>query len=316
MLCVQVAKLFLAKRIPLENDLFRSNVTADEEFVPHHNPNASGKQEAFETDVENVYFIVGAMSFLGSILQIIGWLQSGCKFGHWTQDTEKEDQALSDSLESGWFRKLPKFHLFLASFLLCLYVFIFCVIGSNFVSFAVIFTVHTLNWAKIDGSNLVTVVFVSEIVCKSVSIVCSKFVHVHKLMIVSTLLCLGGTLLMMLCLHMTSFSLWIGASLLGLGFGNMLANSLNAGKQLTSQTGVMVSFILTSGFSGLMVAPLVTGYLYDNVDPMWFLYLGVTCSCLSLLLLVAYLAVLRCNQKGNRVEQERDIPQENQTSEV
>ncbi len=311
--CVQVAKLFLTEIEPQLDDLLTANTTTEGKLVFYHHANVTDVERTFESDVENVYFIVGALSIMGTIMQIILWLYSGCLLSHWSQDTDWSAQT--SSLKNAQCYKLSKQHLLAASFLLCFYVFVSIIIGSNFVSFGIIFTANTLKWTKSAGSNLVTVVFVSELVSKCVSIVCTKFVHVNKLMIASTFLCLGGTLFMTLCLHMTSFSLWIGASLLGLGFGNMLANSLNTGKQLTSQTGVMVSFILTSGFSGQMVAPLVTGYLMDNVDVMWFLYLGVVCSCFGLLLLVSYL-VLLCSQKDDSLEQECDVPLEIKTPEA
>ncbi len=314
-LSIQVAKLFLAEREPpLENDFLEANITAEVEFVPHIHPNVTDSQETFESDVENAYFVVGAFAITGTVLHVLSWLHSGCKFRHYIPDTEGEDTvAPSQNLE---LYKLTKGNLFLVSFLLCLFVFVCFSMGVNFISFGIMFTVNARNWRKNDASNLITVEFISELVSRCLSIVFAKIVHVHKMMIASTLFCLGGTLFMALTLNVTPLSLWIGASLLGLGIGNMQANSLNAGKRLTSQAGVIVSFVLASGYVSEMVAPLVMGYLFDHVDSMWFLYLGALSSVCMLLLLVAYIVVLSRNDTNRSVEQECDVPLDNKTSEV
>ncbi len=314
MLSAQVGKLFLAERVPhLKNDFSTTNISGEYEFEQGNSNTTVETQTPFHSDVEYAYFIFGALSVLGGVVHVFGWFHSGCKFSHWNQNTEGEAQSTtSQNLQ---IYNLTKFNFVIASCLLCIFVFVCVINGTNFAGFIIIFAVDTLNWTKIDASNLITVVFVSDIVSKSVSIVCAKFVHVHKLMIVGSLLCVGGTLLMTLLLNITTFCLWTGAALLGLGIGNMVANSLNAGKRLTSQAGVIVSFILTSGYTGQIVAPLLTGFLLDNVGVMWFLYLSVVCSGVSFLLLVAYLVVL-CNQRKESVKQECDVPLENKTSDV
>ncbi len=317
MFCVQVAKLFSAQRRPqLENNIFAANTTVKQEFVLHKHLNASGMQIPIQSDIEYAYFIDGALAFIGTVLQILSWFYSGCKFSHWIQHTEEDVQ--SSTSQKLQIYRLSKFSFSVASILLCIFVFFALTNGASFVCFGIIFAVKTLNWTKSDASNLITVVFVSELVSKCVSIFCAKFVHVHKLMIIATLMCLGGTLFVTFAWKAIPLSLWIGASLLGLGFGNMEANSLNEGKRLTSQAGIIVSLITASAYTGQIVAPLVTGYLHDNVDPMWFLYVSVVYSASMLVHLVGFLAVLMCNQNNKKddcVEQECDLPLENELSE-
>ncbi len=121
---------------------------------------------------------------------------------------------------------------------------------------------------------------------------------------------------MTITLKVTPLSLWIGALLLGFGIGNMIANSLNSAKRLVSQPATVVSLILASIYTGKIVAPLILGYLLDNLDPMWFLYLCVLYSGCMLLLLIAFQVTLFCNQRGQRLVQECNERLENQMSEL
>ncbi len=59
-----------------------------------------------------------------------------------------------------------------------------------------------------------------------------------------------------------------------------------------------------------MLAPQLVGYLYDNVDPRWFLYLGVVSSGGVLLFAAVFQIVLLCWKKFNcdGVEQKCEIP--------
>ncbi len=89
-----------------------------------------------------------------------------------------------------------------------------------------------------------------------------------------------------------------------------MANTLNAAKRLTSRTGV-ISFILASKYTSRMAAPLLIGFLFDYVDPMWNLYLSMVCSSCMLVLLLVFFVVLLCSKKTESVRpQACDIPLE------
>ncbi len=307
-MCVQVTKLFLAEEAPdKENNLLRTNFTANEEFTSHAYPNTTAMQTTFQSDVENVFFIFGGLSIVGTALQIVCWLHSGCKWSHRVQVTEAEVQSPSSG--GGLLHGNNKQILLIALFLLCLTALIGKAIDENFASLIITFAVNTLDWKKSDASNLATLFWASFVMSRCVSVLLAKFLQAEKLMILCAFVGFGGTLFMTFTLTATQLSLWVGVLFLGLGIGNVIPNTLNAGKRLTSQTGVFSSFILANAYTGKIVAPLLVGYLFDNVDPMWFLYLGVVYSSGLVVLSVVFQILLKCCvQPVPGPQQECDVP--------
>ncbi len=313
MLCVQISKQFLARRdqitlisLPKVNGSAVESNTKSTDFPTPTDQNFTRTPNNFGSDIQNVFFIVGACCFIGSVMLLASWIFYDCKLSHFEKDTEEETQNQSSGSKSNSHGR-GKIYLFFASFILCLTSFLAFANEENFSAFGITFAVNSLSWATGDGSNLVTVFWASTLVCRCVSIVFAKFVKVNKFMIVSTLIGLMGTALMASMVEIIPISLWIGACLLGLGNSNTVGNALNAGKRLTSQTGIISSFISASSFTGKIVAPFLLGQLFDLVDPMWFLYLGVVYSSGMFLLSITFLFVQLCNGKQETMEPESDI---------
>ncbi len=314
-LCVQVSKQFLADRVPptSRDSLFETNHTNVSAFESPDTTNttdtAPGLSSSFESDIEKAYFIFGASCIVGTVIQILSWCHSGCKLSQVLQVTEGEAQ--SPSAHNSNFHGHSKMFVFGLSFLLCLVSFLGFANGEMFGAFGITFTVNCLDWSPSDASNLITLYLISTLVCICVSILLSKFVQVNILMIVGILIGFSATILMTSLVTVTKFSLWIGACLLGLGLGNILPNTLNAGKRLTDQSSIISSVIFAGAYTGRIVAPQVIGYLLDHEDPMWFLYLGVVYSGGMLVLSVVFQIVLRCNRNfENMGQQECDVPLE------
>lgn len=324
-LCVQVSKQFLAERVNTETGVeIPMNFTAEyyarnsSAPAPSVLDNATETSNSFHSEVENVFYIIAAISCFGAAMQMTCWFHSGCSLSH-LQNTRGEKQPTA--LQISHAQTMSRSYLLVASVLLCCVAFLGSSSEDNFSAFGITFTVNVLEWTKSDASNLITVFWLSTLMSRIVTIVFVKLVQVqvYNVMFASTLVGLGGTLLMTVALKVTTLSLWIGASLLGLGIGNMLANTLNAGKWLTSQTGVISSVIFASAYTGKIVAPLLIGYLLDHVDPMWFLYLGVVFSSGVLVLLVVFQGVqMYGGRKCEGARQECDVPLEKtqQTHEV
>ncbi len=309
MACVQLSKLFLAERFPM-NNWKTTNLPPENQSEQHFHPNMTNlthTQTYFESDVEIVYFVVGALSVVGSAMQILNFLQSGCRLSHLDQNTEETSLPV---LHGEHMHMLTKFNLFFASILLFLITFFGITNEESFICFGLTFAIYTMEWTSNDASNYITVFFISELLSLCLSIIFTKYIHVHKLLLLSIFSGLAGTLFMTLALKATSFSLWIGACLLGFGTGNLVANTLNTGRRLTNHTG-FISFILASSYTGRMVAPILIGYLYEHVDPMWYLYLGVACFSGMLVLFLAFHLVLWCSRQFVSVQQQEcDVPLE------
>ncbi len=311
-MCVQVAKPFLADRpgSGLNDSIIETNVTRDVPVFVNTTNTAQNLFDSFESDIQSAYFILGAFCVVGVTVQILCWIYCGCKLNYWLKGPGGEG-VKPPSQQNSQFYMHNKCSLIVASFLLCFVTLFGFAHDEVFRPFAISFTVNTLDWETNDASNLVTLYLVFSLVCVCTSIVLSKFVQVNILMIGSILIELTGTILMASMIMVTEYSLWIGACLLGLGLGNVLPNTLNAGKRLTRQPSMILSLIFAGAYAGRIVTPQVTGYVLDNEDPLWFLYLGVVCSSGMLVLSVVFQILLLCSRKFENVEQpETDFPLE------
>ncbi len=310
MISFQIAKPFLADRLPTGTSWFVTNTTEQSntnamDTVTSSLKNITNMPTNFQSDVENVYFIVGACCIVGTLLLLVSWLCSSCKLNHSLQGQTKDQSGQRSRSQAR-----SKCYLLVTSLILCFISFLGFANEQTFSAFGILFTVNFLDWTTDDGSNLVTVFLASTLVCRCMSIVFAKFIKVNKLLIASTFIALLGTVLMTSLIKLTPFSLWIGACIFGLGNGNSVANSLNAGKRLTKQTGIISSLILTSAYIGEIMAPQVVGYLFDNVDPMWFLYLGVVYSGSMLLLSIVFQIIQFCTGEKKGVVPECVVPLE------
>ncbi len=291
-LCVQVAKQFLACR-PTDSILFKTN-SSENVFGLYNSTNVPDMVHevpiSFQSDYEIAYYILGAFCIVGAVVQIVSWVHSGNKLCHLLPGQEGKIQ--SPSLQSSQLYEHNQGFFVAASFILCFIAFLGSAIDETFGAFGMSFTVHGLDWTTSDASNLITVYSVSLFVCNCVSIIASQFVQVNVMMIVSIVIGVSGAILMASVVNTTELSLWIGASLLGLGFGNYVANTLNASMRLTEQSSIISSVIFSSIFVCRIVAPQVIGYLLDHEDPMWFLYLVVVYTSLALMMSVLFPIVL------------------------
>ncbi len=207
---VQLTKMFLAERGSQQDTTWhRINFTMEEKELNYFDErNTTDSQKQFQSDVENVFFIAGVLSVVGSMMQFLSWFHSGCKLSHWPQAIERE--ATSPSVQSQNICRCTQCNLLLALFLLCLITCLGVTNEESFTSFGITFAVNILDWTESDATNLVTVFFVSELMSLCMSIVLAKFVDAHKLLGFSILTSFGGALIMMLTLKVASFSLWMG----------------------------------------------------------------------------------------------------------
>ncbi len=313
----QVSKLFLADRITAEftnNTLLETNFTSGENLVPSIQTNETVMSSSFESDVENVYFILGSCCMVGMIMHMVCWLHSGCILSH---SFKKQKQTPTPSEQSPQHQKRNKLALVVACCLLVCFAFFLFAMDITFGGFGISFAVNILGWRTKDASNLMTLYIAVMMVSCIVTIFLAKYFQAKSLMIVSALCCLAGNIFMASIMKVTQISLWIGACLVGFGFGNALANALNAGNKLTGKASIISSVVNAGAYSGNIVGPQVIGYLLDHEDPMWFLYICVVYSSVMLVFSLVFWFVLPCCGKvGNAEQQDCAVPPKNMKTET
>ncbi len=316
----QVIKHFLAEKEPIsqhQNEENR-NISIEVQVQQPWNEsltyqNATEEPISFDSDVQQMFIIQGVMFLIAALLHVLCLLFSGCKLEY---IIDKDVQEKTKASVGGPLQKNNKPYLFFSISLLCLLTF-FSAAEHVFISLIVPFSIKLLDWTRSYASNLISLFWAFLMVSQLATILLLKFFQMKTLLVVSLLLTLFSPLFMICTVKVTSVSLWIGTIVLALGIGNSIGAVISVGKTVTSYTGVLTSLIYATISGAFALTPYFCGYILDNWDPMWFLYICVifaSCALVSvvLFLTVQHLCSPRDEQNGEKEEEEEmnDLNQE------
>ncbi len=249
---------------------------------------------SFQSQVQQVFFIQGVLYTIASLLHVLCLLLSRCKLRH-IVNTEVQVQVKEST---GTTHK--KSFQFVLILLLCFIIF-FSGAEQIFINLVVPFSMKLLDWTKSYASNLISLFWISLMVSQLATMILLKFFQMRTLFITSILLSFFSPVFVAFTVKLTPASLWIGTIILGLGIGNLEGAAISIGNNITSHTGVLTSLLYASLFGAFILTPYVGGYLLDNWDPMWFLFVCLAYSSLTVVCLVVFLAVQHfCRPRDER----------------
>ncbi|CAL1540763.1 unnamed protein product [Lymnaea stagnalis] len=217
------------------------------------------------TNVHYAFLIGGVISILISLHYVV------------TIFCEKKSKSSSDThTQSVHDRKLPRpLYVFLI-LVLCFFYLVYCCVEDTFASFLMTFVVTEYDSvSKSEGAYITTFYWGSFAVGRFLSIFVSKYITAMKVVFIYTLFMIvafAGFTISATFGHiglLTTFSCMAGLSLSAVfaaGFSWTEA-------ELLKVTGWVSSFILIGSSIGMMINPLIIGYLMENVSNMWFCYI-------------------------------------------
>ncbi len=307
----QVVKHFLGEGDPSASNIVpsQSNTSVENQkelslTVPPGHPNST-ESISFQSNIQQVFLIEGVLFLVAALLHVLCVLFSGCKLQH---IIDKEVQVKVDSSKGTSYQKPRCFHLFVSIMLLCFLTFFGSAAEYSFAALVVPFCVKMLNWTKSYASNLISLFWAFFMVSQLATAILSKFLQMKIIMVASIALAFFSPIFVTFTVQLTSASLWLGTVILALGVGNLLGAVISMGKNITSRTGILSSLVFASTFGARMSAPILAGYVLDNLDPMWFLYICIMYSSSAVISLALYLTVQFCCSPQN--EQKKDVEEE------
>lgn len=253
------------------------------------------------TNVHFAFLIGGILSLLISVPFII------------MSFTEKKSKSSSGAyIQSVHDRKLP-FPLYVCLILvLCFFYLVYCCVEDTFASFLMTFVVtEYYSVSKSDGAYITTFYWASFAAGRFLSIFVLKYLTAVKVVFIYTLFMIvayGGFTISAYFGHIDMikvFSCMAGLSMSAVfaaGFSWMEA-------ELLKVTGWVSSFILIGSSIGMMINPLIIGYLMKNVSNMWFCYILLTESLLLCCVFLFLLSLNRCyiNKRFGTIGEGRSI---------
>ncbi|XP_052792146.1 sodium-dependent glucose transporter 1-like [Mya arenaria] len=146
-----------------------------------------------------------------------------------------------------------------------------------FPSFLVTFTLEQLGWTQQEASTLTSVYFGTYGLANFAGVFLLTYITSTKLKafsyISSTIVLLG---LLLSVIFKQNILVWVTIAASGVTMSSILPTLFTwTQEHVTPITSRMASGLLISGSVGVMVNPLVLGYMMDIYSPMWFLYLSL-----------------------------------------
>ncbi|XP_060065960.1 sodium-dependent glucose transporter 1-like [Ylistrum balloti] len=154
-----------------------------------------------------------------------------------------------------------------------------------FIAYLTIFCVQYLQWSITSGALLTSVVMFATLGGRCVGIF---MVHLMKsyttLLFAVTLYAFGFVCLTTSAHLLADLGVWISVFIIGLPVGVIWPSALSwINSYLISVGGKVSSYLLVTGYLGPLLCPSLLGYLMQNVSLLWFCYLCVILSALSVL---------------------------------
>ncbi|XP_045168516.2 sodium-dependent glucose transporter 1A-like isoform X1 [Mercenaria mercenaria] len=197
--------------------------------------------------------------------------------------------------------------------LLSLFMMIYCAVEDTFSSFLATFCISYFGWGKDISSYATSVFWFAFAVGRFLAIfIVKRFKPVNLLMIYCISLIIAFLGILTACFTSTTSLLWVSISLAGFSMSLIFPSVYSWTEESILQvTGKISSLFVIAGSIGLIINPIVLGYLMDNMTPMWFVYLLLGKSCFTLLLIFVVIALVKlckksdcCKNSGNAVEKE------------
>ena len=220
-----------------------------------------------ETRIQYAFLITGILVFTASLPFLVTFLSK-------RRVKKATRQYSNESLDRN---KLPKNIKQLILGIILLNSFVATAYIDLFPSFLVTFIMEQVQWTQKSASTLTSVYFGTYGAGNFIGIFILAYISSTKLIAfayISSGVMILGVLLSVL--NTQTELIWITVALSGITMSAILPMLFTwTQENVTPITGRMASCLLISGSLGVMVNPLLLGYMMEVYSPMWFIYLSL-----------------------------------------
>lgn len=280
------------------------NTTVSNVTEVNNNATSSHSVATQSTNIHYAFLITGILVLTAAVPFLVAVLQK-----RRTKKTKR--QYSSESVDKN---KLPKTIKRIILGILCVNSFVATAYIDLFPSFLTTFVMEQVSWTQKSASTITSVYFATYAVGNFIGVFILAYVTPTKLIAfsyISSALMITGFLLSVLFSH--TELIWVTVALAGLTMSGILPTLFTwTQEHVTPITARLASMLLISGSAGVMVNPLLLGYMMEQLSPMWFIYLslGETIFCALLFTTVFTMSRIYSAQRSSRspeVSESREI---------
>ncbi|XP_076461019.1 sodium-dependent glucose transporter 1A-like [Babylonia areolata] len=237
------------------------------------------------TDVHYAFLISGGLILLIAIPLTVQLFSDRSQKRR--QDKQDEKKDVKQPLPFGLF-------LFVMS-ILCIFYFLYSPVEDTFASFLTTFVVKQLHWSKSKGAQVTALFWASYAGGRFLCIFIVRILTSVKLLVLSCVSVFFAILAMLLfSAHGIDVGIWVSTIFTGVSMASIFPTGFTwVDDELVRVTGRVTSSIIIASSAGMIVNPIIVGYLMQELTPMWYVYLLLIESGLSLAVFFFLLALSR-----------------------
>ncbi|XP_033763036.1 sodium-dependent glucose transporter 1B-like [Pecten maximus] len=172
-------------------------------------------------------------------------------------------------------------------------------VDYTFTGYLSTFCVKYLLWTNMSGAMLTSTAFFTRLLGSIIGIFLVRLFKSDTLLLLSTTAYTLGFVGFTISAHVFSdVGVWISVCVIGIPFGLVWPNFLSwINASLIPVRGEISSFINVTSFLGALLAPMLFGYMMEEVSLLWFCYLCAGKSIVNIINAVIILCYSRSMKK-------------------
>ena len=169
--------------------------------------------------------------------------------------------------------------------ILCVIMFIYNAVEDNFTGLLMTFSISHLGWSKSHGTIATSLDWASFAVGRFIGIFLVRCIKTSTILTVHlVILVLSFTAFLLASLTSQSYLIWAFVPLVGFSKSVILPSVFSwTEERILPVTGKISSLYLVTGSAGSMVTPLLFGYLMEERGSIWYIFLLLGMSVISLI---------------------------------
>ena len=254
---------------------------------------SSIKEPRTESRIQYAFWITASVTIVTGLAEAVVFLIDGC---HWrrlqrTPEPPPEECQLnlvpSPQQMTKW-----KTTTFMALTFFVSFCYGFLEDGYGMMIFT--FLVKYMGWSQNRAAILATVFWAAQAGGRAAGVLISKVIKAHHMLLMNMVCLVTSVSVLTPAMHTHYLVVWGCTVLFALGLSSTIASTISFGNDQVGFKAKETSVIFGGIFVGKMTGPAVIGYLFQEVHPMWFIYLLLVFALVMSCLVIAMITCIRC----------------------
>ena len=309
------------------SDVWTSNVTWNETDIFFHSNNSNSVDVQELKSIRYAYMIAALVNFSSFLLFYVAFCLDKSVFKNKAKTpqyqltaqkdiTEDNTQDINSSIDSSQSppqqqqqqpqkQNLRKRFQILLLTLLAFIILFETWMNYNFNTFISAFVIKGLQWDTAKGPLVTSVSRCGELFGQIVGIPISARLQPRTMLLCNiSMTTLAFCLMFLAVVTEKAVLLWISVGMAGIFMSTIFGCVLLWGSHFVKVTPLYGSLFMVAVAVGIMSSAAMTGYLFDNISPMWVIYIGIISALFLIILFLSVALIERLCMRKKTADEE------------